>query len=716
MTPARRSTAGWYYRRLRTMSAAELAWRASRSVRLPHPVGVDSSKLMACDSERSWEKSLERFRAGVGRPVLLNSAGAAAIAQAHPILTSELISKADASAVPSFQYFGYPLVELDQPIDWNFDPFANVRWPLLPSTQINHRTATGDVKWIWELNRLQHLPWLAQAWLFTGDPKYSKAAFEQLDSWIDQNPPGRGIAWRGAFEAGIRAISIAIAMQGLCTSPDLSLRRYKRVVDLLANSAVLCWNGRSRFSSANNHLVGEMAGLATVALIFPELDARTPWLDRAVRVLSREATSQILIDGAGAEQAIGYQMFTAELLHLVAVLLQSRDGYAPRPIVDALSRSSCFLATLTANADPAPRYGDDDEGFALRLGTSPVRTVGDHLCIVQSSLCDKANLSASLDAQWFRHFRNADEPTIYSPGSIAASTSNYYAEAGGLVILRSRTRRITMDVGPLGHLSIAAHGHADALAVTYSADGEEVLGDPGTGSYYGNPAWREMMRSTRAHPTVCIDGMDQSVSGGPFLWTRHAATTVRRVDLAAGVVDAEHDGYTRDGQNVIHRRWLIAPHYEAAVLVVDLVTGKGNHEIRSVWPVHPDFDMTSEGSTRVLIKHGQSKLLINQAATATLAMDDVRGDERTHVGWWSHRLESRVPSWWLSSVCNATAPLAIATLLQSPDAEEATNLRIDFVAKFLQISWSEGEVSRGFDIDTCASGAVSHYLHPNEAV
>ena len=51
-----------------------------------------------------------------------------------------------------------------------------------------------------------------------------------------------------------------------------------------------------------------------------------------------------------------------------------------------------------------------------------------------------------------------------------------------------------MDIGALGYLSIAAHGHADALAVTLNKDGEEIISDPGTGSYHGHPDWRAVMR------------------------------------------------------------------------------------------------------------------------------------------------------------------------------------------------------------------------------
>ena len=175
---------------------------------------------------------------------------------------------------------------------------------LSPGGRIDHRVASSDPKWIWELNRLQHLPVLAQAWLFTGETRYAEMAFDHLDSWLEQNPIGTGIAWRGAFEAGIRAISVAIALQGLRNSSAMTTERYRRVVRMLDASARYCWHGRSRFSSANNHLVGELAGLMTVHMLFPELAAPTSLYSRAVATLASEAERQILPDGAGAEQSV----------------------------------------------------------------------------------------------------------------------------------------------------------------------------------------------------------------------------------------------------------------------------------------------------------------------------------------------------------------------------------------------------------------------------
>ena len=57
-----------------------------------------------------------------------------------------------------------------------------------------------------------------------------------------------------------------------------------------------------------------------------------------------------------------------------------------------------------------------------------------------------------------------------------------------------------MDIGSLGYAPIAADGCADALAVTLSAAGRELVFDPVTASYYRKSPWRGMDRGTRAHP------------------------------------------------------------------------------------------------------------------------------------------------------------------------------------------------------------------------
>ena len=693
------------------MGGRELVWRGSRAVDglLPENLrhaGVESLR------DGDWESCFDRFRACSERPVFLDRDRARTIAKNHPRLAAELVTAADAVAGSSFQFFGYPAVTLAEPVTWSYDPIADHAWANRPSRRIDHRSAGCDVKWIWELNRLQHLPWLAQAWLFTGEDRYSQTALAHLDGWIEQNPPGHGIAWRGAFEAGIRAISVAIALQGLRDSPDLDVIRYRRIVEMLAQSAARCWRDRSLYSSANNHLIGEMAGLAVVSMLFPELRCAPKWERRAIEALSTEACRQILPDGAGAEQAVAYQMFSVELIHLVAVLQNQRRSGVAESLVTAVERSTNFLGKLVDHGEPAPRYGDDDGGFALRLGPQTLRTVPDHLGVV-SAFCGRTANGAleSLDAVWFDEVAQSTPATPATRNSSEApAAESFTATDGGLVVIRKGHLRTTMDVGPLGYLSIAAHGHADALAVTLSDGARELISDPGTGSYYGHPAWRAVMRGTRAHPTVCVDGHDQSVSGGPFLWSQHAQVRVLGVDLGAGIVDAQHDGYSHLPGGVTHRRWLVGSAGDHAQLVVDMVSGSGDHEVRTSWPLHPTLDANRIDDGHVAKLDGTPVLQLLYAGTVALACEEVRGDTENNLGWWAEELESRIPAWWLSAVCRADLPVVVASLLSQPQHVLAEALSVELEQDRIRVRWIENDRPRSITIRTDAGAAVEQLL------
>lgn len=699
----------WYVRRLNSMERRELVWRLGKALQSVFPTRPMAVVALAPDFE-NWSVALEGFRAATDRPVILDAQRAEGIAAESPELVNELVEAADRIMQGSFTFFGYPRVNFQLPIDWNYDPLANVRWPDLPSHRIDHRVAAGDVKWIWELNRLQHLPILAEAWLFTGDNRYSRMVFEHLDSWIAQNDTDRGIAWRGAFELGIRSISIAIALQGVRDAPELTVDRYARYVRLLGTFAARCWRNRSLHSSANNHLVGEMAGLAVISMLFPELKQSQRWERLALATLSDEANKQILPDGGGAEQAVGYQVFTIELLQLVALLQVARDGTHPRAITDAIERSCAYLRAVIGKNDPAPRYGDDDEGFALRLGPQPVRTVRDHLGSASAFSWGSTPAGEevdSLEAQWFRALASAFPSELQSNNlcSDVEVPGAFYARDSGLVVLRRGRQRITMDVGSLGYLSIAAHGHADALAVTLSVDNHDVISDPGTGSYYGHPQWRAAMRSTRSHATISVDDEDQSINVGPFMWSKHARTKVRKVDLRGGVIDAEHDGYLRRF-GVLHRRWLVAPPERSLILIVDMVSGRDAHQIRSTWPLHPDIEIEKTADGHNLLRGGTIVMKVLSAGTVPLRGDNVRGDETANTGWWSDRLESRRPAWWLGFVGKAEPPVVIATLFAPREEIEVQGLRVQLNEGLIAVRWYENRVPSGTNISTHGAAMV----------
>jgi hypothetical protein len=67
--------------------------------------------------------------------------------------------------------------------------------------------------------------------------------------------------------------------------------------------------------------------------------------------------------------------------------------------------------------------------------------------------------------------------------------------------------------------------------------------------------WRDYFRGTSAHNTVRIDGLDQSVSGGRFMWLKKASS-IERMPQSPHEFDfrGSHDGYQRLADPVRHLR------------------------------------------------------------------------------------------------------------------------------------------------------------------
>jgi hypothetical protein len=233
------------------------------------------------------------------------------------------------------------------------------------------------------------------------------------------------------------------------------------------------------------------------------------------------------------------------------------------------------------------------------------------------------------------------------PASAKHAPRREFAVAGYYVLGHDletpREVRVVADAGRLGYLSIAAHGHADALSFTLSAAGEELLIDPGTFAYHTQKRWRDYFRGTSAHNTVRIDGQDQSVGAGNFLWLSHAPVRVLEFVSTAQFdrLVAEHDGYRRLKDPVTHRRELLLDHETAAVTVVDEIFCRASHTIEMFWHFAESCEVTLDGS-RAIVRRGVATL--EMQLPQGMRCELVRGREDEPLGWVSRRFDQRVPT------------------------------------------------------------------------
>jgi hypothetical protein len=352
---------------------------------------------------------------------------------------------------------------------------------------------------------------------------------------------------------------------------------------------------RSVGSSANNHLIGEMAGLFVSAVEWPWFAESRAWSRTAQRCLEEESERQFYPSGVNREQAFGYHVFASELLIVAALEGQRANRPFSREFVERLRRAvEAGMAQVGANG-LLPNYGDSDEGMATGLPGGGRQALARSAAVMSEwpaagrpGLCCAPSAHAQLGARiQLSGLPLAGGCAPRSGASSESLRSVAFADAG-LYLMRSSSEGeevlVLADAGELGYLSIAAHGHADALSFTLAVGGEQLLIDPGTYAYHYDVEARAYFRGTAAHNTICVDGMDQSQEGGPFLWTSRAGATVHewRTTADGAVLAASHDGYMRLASPMTHKRTLTLQGESLAV--DDELVGEGEHDIE--WRLH----------------------------------------------------------------------------------------------------------------------------------
>jgi uncharacterized heparinase superfamily protein len=152
------------------------------------------------------------------------------------------------------------------------------------------------------------------------------------------------------------------------------------------------------------------------------------------------------------------------------------------------------------------------------------------------------------------------------------------------------------DHGPLGLLPLAAHGHADALAIWLTIDGQPVFIDAGTYRYFSGGEVRTELRESPAHNTLAIKGVSHSRASTAFGW----ATKANAFLVAAGHgpdwwVSAAHDGYRRRF-GVRHIRQVSRT--STGYAVEDRLDGRNRPlPVGLRYLCHPDVSVAIEGGT-----------------------------------------------------------------------------------------------------------------------
>lgn len=657
----------WYYNRFRCMSVAEVSHRAAATL---------SSKLQ---EKGFFIAKPARVVSGFDKtPATLWLGGQCAD-------EAGLLKAADRILEGYLTIFAQENCAIGHPPEWNKDPLTGTVSPLGFGKTMNYRSSdvVGDIKYLWEPNRHLQLTTLAQAYYVSKNTKYLDGLAVQLDSWLEQCPYLQGAHWVSSLEHAIRLINWSFIWQWIGGADSeifegkdgLTLRN--KWLTSIYQHAHFIRGHFSRFSSANNHLMGELSGLFIATVTWPYWPEFEKWQKSAQKELIHEAEIQNGKDGVNLEQAISYQQFVLDFLILPMLAGKASGIQFPESYHKTIEKMLEYLASIMDVAGNIPMIGDADDGYAVRLsqenGFCPYRS----LLVTGSILFNRADFkqkTGTLDDKtaWLLGEKAQEKfNAIGREPSVKLLPVHRAFHSGGYYILGQEFEqpneiRMVVDAGPLGYQSIAAHGHADALAIYLSIGGREFLVDPGTYSYHAEKVWRDYFRGTSAHNTIKVDGQDQSVIGGSFMWMEKANTQcdLWTLDPEEEQFSGEHDGYMRLSDPVKHQRTIVFSKKESKFLITDRLECDAEHLIEQFWHFSEACDVTIDGHEITAINEGVQMVM---TLPSNVEIKSCRGQESPPCGWVSRRFDVKVPS---------------TTVIVSQKIKGETEFTVEVVCKF----------------------------------
>lgn len=573
-----------------------------------------SHRLRAMSPMEVWQRLGERWRiwtqAGFLKRIQVTDS-LEGVAQAPRLPSKSVFSDATRQQLAvdarlllrgEWQIFGRQEVSVGAPPCWHRDPACGVVIdPELPAHRLDHRHLPdgADSRTIWEINRWAEMTRLAMHGWLNDDLEAVRTAQLWIEDWCDRNPPGLGINWTSPLEVALRLLNfvwfdalVQAAEQG---SPHRVIRDaqadlVKRVVPI---HAAWVWRYRSSGSSANNHLLGELAALVVAGVRWPTLEKNVCSVEVAWEALSREVLRQFAPDGGSREQALHYHLFAFELAWLAVRAVGCKAGDA----FDRLCAAAHYFRTLTAPSGDWD-FGDNDEAQVLPLCLSRAQATREWAAWFAGEAVDLTYWLGTPPPVPV-HERNLSTPWRVFPQS-------------GMAVLNFQHWFVRFDASALGFGALAAHGHADALHVSVWDAGHALLIDPGTGGYYGHPDWRMELAGWSAHngPRPAGQAFMTPRRVGPFLQVQHHCQPTLAVEGPLAVACFAHEGF--QFQRMV--RWL-----DDGVEIHD--TEDASKVFDLTWCFAPDSELTQVSRDCWLITIGEKKWDLRvQASSANISL------------------------------------------------------------------------------------------------
>lgn len=389
-------------------------------------------------------------------------------------------------------------------------------------------------------------------------------------------------------------------------------------------------------SAGGNHLVLEALAGYVYGTIFRSTTAGARWHRWGRRCLLKQVVQQTTTDGVHTEQSMFYHQAVSTHFLKFVLAAASHEEPVPEPQRARFAKMLDYVhETMKPNlAHPVLGDGealstDDREHWEAKA------LLAARYRLFQEPIAEDFLPQVNDAAVWLLGIALPDIRTTAEP------LRSTVLEGSGLAVLRDGDRYVFFDAAPFSDPEFPHHGHADALQVEVSAGSHNLFIDPGGYGYYDN-SFRRFFRSTAAHNTITLDGMSQSQLFGVLGYGRLAKAHIVRSSMSEHVdyIAGTHDGF-RPCEH--EREVLLYKHQERFLVIIDRLSGAGEHEAVSRFHLSPELRMNSKAGC--IEACGTPAYCVHVVSDGTLEQRVVRGaKDREIQGWVSPETRQTVES------------------------------------------------------------------------
>jgi len=551
-----------------------------------------------------------------------------------------------------YTIFNQVTVNLNKDLSWRKDYKNGVNTPYIFYADINRQNFAiiGDIKYVAELSRLHFLPFLAIEQVSSNKLNSPFLIEKHLAGWVEQNPFLKSIHWTSGIEIAIRSINILYTHNLLNHFGKLTDDTDLIIKKLILYSYNYIKNHLSKYSSANNHLIAELAGLVCISSYF-----RSEVLDKEQKkwreLLYKELNKQTKEDGVNTELSTRYH---AEVLDhfLNSFLFIERSGNnVPLKYKNKLGKMFDFVHHSVGYEKCVMEFSDSDDGYLIYPYFDKDFNLYKSLLGSAYIYLNKkySNTPTEIDFRNYLIFGDTSEKLKQIPSKKNTIFKDKIFKQSGYCFFYDNNKRakVGFDLGEIGDKISAAHGHSDLLHFIFEVSGFQYLVDSGTFQYHSNyKRWRSYFRGISSHNTISIEGEDHAKQNNRMSWINRPGIKLLsyKGDKEKGICSAKHDAF-KEKFGVVHKRTLILYKSEHVLLIRDHLFNSSDKDRKGEFYLHfhPDIkDIQTDKNTIKLKKTDYQEIALKNKYFNNARI--FKGNREIPLGWYSKSYDKIQPT------------------------------------------------------------------------